>query len=605
MKKKILILSLIIILVSFIGLNIFFEIRAENQSEIDKAVNYLKLQPQNAWNTMALASAGETENNLDYLKSVPSDQKSATTYAKYILALTSAGKNPASFGDENYIEKLKSFYQDNQFGEKDLINDDAWAILALGAVGQENSAMVQSAKDYILSHQNPDGGWSYTLSFSSSDTNDTASIIMALLEAGVSSSSSNVSNAVNYLKARQNNDGGFSYLASDPSDSCSDAWVVSAILKLGQSPDDLSWQKNGKNAIDHLKSLQDADGGFWWQANGDNKFCSPYVLVALSEKFYPVQTAYNLHILRVEGKDSTICETEVSGTTALGLIIKGSKICNYDYTISEYPGLGLYLAKINNEDNWMYMVNNISPMVGADNYYLEPGDQVLWFSGEWLEKGWFPTKADLTKTGDLAEIQVKYYNSETSNWQNLETEGVKIKIGLSDFITNSSGKAEISLSGLEGGFYQAFVESQIIDGKGYLRSEKVNLTTGEAPTEHQVGLKAEIEKVAVPPDGKQDEISFSINPDILDFGKLKPGQNSSQNLTIDNGNNKIYLETEVSGDNVFKDNLNINSQSWRNFSVEMDPGQSKILPVKLNIPLSYNDDFGLVQGDLTFWAIKR
>ncbi|MBI2054317.1 MAG: hypothetical protein HYT36_03210 [Candidatus Staskawiczbacteria bacterium] len=603
-KRKVLTASLIIILISFVGLNNFSEIWAENQLEINKAISYLKLQPQNAWNTMALAGAEETENNLEYLKSVPSNQKSATTYAKYILALVAVGKNPANFGDENYIEKLKSFYQDNQFGEKNLINDDVWAILAFSAVGQGNLAIVQGAKDYVLSEQNSDGGWSYDIS-SSSDTNDTSSTIMALLGAGVPSSSSAILNAISYLKAQQNNDGGFPYLASSPSDSCSDAWIISAIYKLGQDPVNPSWQKNGKNAIDHLKSLQDVDGGFWWQSAGDNKFCSSYAIISLLEKYYPVETIYNLHHLRIEGKDSTVCDIEINGATALDLIIKGSKICNYDYLISEYPGMGLYLVKINGQDSWMYMVNNISPMVGADSYYLEPSDEVLWFSAEWLDKGWFPTKAELTKTGDLAEIQVKYYNSETSDWQNFEMQGIKVKIGSSDFTTDDLGKVEVSLSGLEGGFYQAFVESQIIDGTGYIRSEKVNLTTGQAPKDHQVGLKAEIEKVEVPPGGKQDEISFSVSPDILDFGKLKPGGSSVKNLTINNGNNRIYLETEASGANVFQDNLNIDGKLGKIFSVEMDLGQTKILPVELSIPLSYNDNFGLVEGELTFWAIKK
>ena len=121
--------------------------------------------------------------------------------------------------------------------------------------------------------------------------------------------------------------------------------------------------------------------------------------------------------------------------------------------------------------------------------------------------------------GFLVEIQVKYYDSETSDWQNLEIEGIEVKIGSSGLTTDSLGKTEISLSGLEGGFYQVFVENQVIDGVGYIRSEKVNLTTGEAPTEHQVGLKVEIEQIEAPPGGEQDEISFSVSPDILDFGK--------------------------------------------------------------------------------------
>lgn len=605
MKKKTLIVYLTIVLALLIGFGNFFEVWSESQSEIDKAISYLKAQPQTAWSTMALAGAGETEIDLNHLKSIPSDQESATTYAKYILALVAVGENPSNFGNENYVEKLKSFYQDGQFGEENFINDDVWAILALSSIGQKNLAIVQDAKDYILDNQNSDKGWSYDISFSSSDTNDTAAAIMALLETGVSLSSSAIQNSISFLKSQQNDDGGFSYLADSLSDSCSDAWVVSAIYKLGQDPSSSNWTKNGKNALDHLKSLQDEDGGFWWQSEGDNKFCSSYALVSLLTKHYPIETSYNKHHLRIEGQDSTICDIEINGNTAMDLIIRGSEICNYDYLISEYPGMGLYLAEINGETDWMYMVNNISPMIGADSYYLEPGDEVLWFSGAWLEKGWFPTKLELSKIENSATLQIKYYNSTANNWQNLEIEGVKVKVGESEFITNDIGQIEVSLSGLETGFYQVFVETQIIDEKGYIRSEKVNLTTGEAPQEHGVGLKVEIEKIEVPVGGKQETISFSVSPDSLDFGKLKPGQSSAQDLTISNGDSRIYLEAEVSGASVFHNNLEIDEKFWQFFSVEIEKNQGKVFPVKLTIPFDYDGSFGQQEGELTFWAIKR
>lgn len=605
MRKKILIISLVIILVTLIGLANFSKINSESQSEIETAINYLKSQPQTAWTTTALAGAGEAEIDLNHLKSVPPDQKSPTTYAKYILALVAAGKNPTTFGDENYIEQLKSYYQNDQFGDENLINDDIWTILTLGSVGQENLSMVQKAKDYILTHQNSDGGWSYDLSFSSSDTNDSAAAIMALLEAGVSATSSAIQNALSYLKSVQNNDGGLPYLSASASDSCSDAWVISAIYKLGQDPTDSNWTKNGKSALAHLKSLQDGDGGFWWQSEGDNKFCSAFSLIALLGKYYPVETIYNRHHLRIESQSSTICETETNGGTAMDLIIAGSKICDYNYSITEYPGMGLYLAELEKENSWMYMVNNISPMIGADSYYLELGDEVLWYSGQWLEKGWFLTKVELTKIGDLAKIQVKYYDSIISDWQNLEIEGVRVKIDSSELTTNNLGKIEISLSSLENGFYQVFVETQVINEVGYIRSEKVGLRVGEVPLEHRVGLKVEVEKIGVPLKGKQEAISFSVSPDILDFGRLKPGESSTQNLAIHNGANRIYLEAEVAGASVFQENLEIAERFWQFFSIEVAENATGTFPVKLALPLNYTGDFGQQGGELTFWAIQR
>ncbi len=596
MKKKISIIFLAtLLIVSFAGIS-------SSESETDKAANYLKSQPQTPWSTMALAANNELGLDLSHLVSVPSDQKSPTTYAKYILALVAAGQNPTTFGDENYVEQLKTYYQNNQFGQEDLINDDFWAILALGALGQENLQMVQDAKQYILNNQNVNGGWGYDLS--SSDTNDTASAIIALLEAGVSASSPVIQNALSYLKSAQNDDGGFPYTLGSASDSCSDSWIISAIYRVKQDPA-VDWMKNGNNPLDHLRSLQDEDGGFWWQVQGDNKFCSPYALLSLLEQSYPVKTDYNKHSIRIEGQQDTVCNIQVHGGTAMDLIVSGAEACGYNYTIVEYTGMGLYLSELAGETSWMFMVNNISPTVGADNYYLNPTDKVLWFSGDWLDAGWHPTRIELTQTDSLITIQVQYYDPVNNQWQNLAVTGVKVKIGSSELTTDNQGKIEIASNSLENGFYEVFAETQIIQDIGYIRSEKVSLKTGETPVDHQAGLMVEIEKIQVPDKGEQTAISFSVEPDLLDFGKLKPGESSNSSLTVVNGQTAIYLEAEVSGASVFQDNLKISEQMWQFFSADIDANQSEILPIYFSIPVTYNDNFGLQEGSIIFWAIQK
>ncbi len=333
MKRKILVVLLPISLFALFSFAFLPRTVSETQSEVDKVVGYLKFQPQDPWTAMALAANGEANIDLSGLQSVPDSQKSATTYAKYILALTANGKNPTNFGQENYVEKLKGYFNNNQFGDENLLNDDAWAILALGSIGQENLAQVQKAKDFILSHQNSDGGWGYNVG-GNSDTNDTSSAIMALLEAGIDNSSSAIQKAVAYLKTSQNDDAGFSYSAGSLSDSCSDSWVMSAIYKLGQDPSNANWLKNNKTVKDSLLSLQDTEGGFWWQTKGDNKFCSAFAAVALLHQAYPVQSKYNLHNVRIEGAQKNICDSQVYGGTAMDLIIAGAKKCGYAYSIS-------------------------------------------------------------------------------------------------------------------------------------------------------------------------------------------------------------------------------------------------------------------------------
>lgn len=602
MKKKIFI-SLLIIFTVLMRVGQSRPVQSESETEIQKAINYLKAQPDDAWASMALAAAGETEIDLEHLKSVPQDQQTATSYAKYILALVAVGQDPTTFGAENYIERLKSFYnsEQGQFGDEEMLNDDIWAILALGAIGQENLSIVQDAKDFILSHQAPGRGWGYSIE-ASADSNDTAAAIMALLEAGVAAEASQIKSAIAYLRSVQNDDGGFAWLPGAASDSASDAWAISAIYKLGQDPESADWVKGGNNAILHLQSLQDEDGGFWWQAEGDNKMNTAWAVIALAARHFPVYTDYNRHILRIEGQSSTIWQGFVHGGTPLDLIINASKISGYDYQIIEYP-FGLYLKQTQGEvDGWMYIVNNISPTVGSADYYLNSGDEVLFYFGQWLEHGWLPTKIELTKTKSLVRAQVQYYQED---WQDLEIEGVKVKIGNTEFVSDGAGLVELSLATLEEGLYKVFAESQVIQEQGLIRSERVSLKKGEVPDDHKLGLVVEIERVDAPAEGFQPGISFSVSPDILDFGRLKPSQTSIQNFSISNGSSRIHLEAEVVGASVFQDNLQIDSHLWQHFSTQLAADEAKDFSARLDIPLNYSGEIGRQEGELILWAIKE
>ena len=103
---------------------------------------------------------------------------------------------------------------------------------------------------------------------------------MALVETGANASDPAIVKALDYLRSMQNADGGFPYnpVWGTDSDSGSDAWVICALNKLGQDP--ATWSKDGNNPMLNLQSLQDADGGFWWEnpainPPGNNKAQTP------------------------------------------------------------------------------------------------------------------------------------------------------------------------------------------------------------------------------------------------------------------------------------------------------------------------------------------
>lgn len=590
MTKKIFIFCLIGV--------IFFSGLAFSQSS-QTAVDYIKSKDQNAWTIMALAAAGETNIN-SYLSQVSFQGTLATDYAKYILALVAAGENPSGFEGNNFVQSLRDYFDgtSNQFGDPNYISEDIWAILALGSIGKEYLPEAQAAKQFILDNQNTDGGWSFGLSGNPSSADMTAAVIMALLEAGIEPTNSVIVNAKNYLKSVQNTDGGFPGWAG-PSSASSDAWAISAINKLGE--DASTWLKEGKNPIEHLESLQDSEKGFFYDTQGgagEDSFVTTrtaYAIIALSGKTYPIASSYNQHHLRAEATDATVCNEYINGGTALDLIIEAAKLCEFTYSLQYYESFdSLLLTEINQEQNWEYKVNEILAMVGADNYYLEQGDEVLWYGVDNLWGTWLITEVEVNKTEDLVQIQVSP-----------QVQGLEVKVGTSEFITDAQGKIEIALNSLSPGFYQVRVEHQIIGDTGYIRSEKLGFKVGGTPPEHGVGLQVEIEKVEAPPGGAQAEISFSVSPDILDFGKLKPGGSSSQNVTITNGPAEIYFEAEVSGASVFQDNLYIEKDFWQSFWAQMMAGQEKTWSVGLIIPANYNGDFGLQEGELTFWAIAQ
>ena len=564
-------------------------------ADISKAVTYLQSQAQDPWITQALIAAGENNAPTDHLTQVSGNL--ATDYAKTILALAGAGKNPKKFGNIDYVKKLKTYFNNNQMGDAGLINDDMWSILALSSIKEANSSEVIASKNFILSNQNADGGWGYAVG-GDSDTNDTATAIMALIEAGVNVSNSAITNAVVYLHAAQNADGGFGWSIGGDSDSGSGAWVISALYKIGQNP--ALWDKNGNNPITHLQSLEDTDGGFWWVKPGtsdfNNKAMTAYAVIAISGKSFPVgyynNQPGNYH-LRIEGQNGNICDTYINGGTALDVIKNASAQCNYSYVITE-SSFGAYLSQINNEaaagmSGWMYFINNVAPMVGAGDYVLNEGDEILWYYGGW---GWQPTRLSVNNnnpnSGESITAKVEYFNGQS--WLNLE--GATIKGGGQDYLTNSTGEAIITLSD---GYYIFYAEKN-----NFIRSDKEAVTVGQAVPQN-INLTVEIDQGG----GAQvagEAIIFEVTPDNINFGKINPGSGGAQKLNIVNsGTVNLKVSASVTGNSLFTDNLKLDNNIWSNYFSSLAVNETKEVQANLSVPANYLQS-GVKTGELIFWA---
>lgn len=523
MKKKLLSISIVLSLL----VSVFWIQPAHG--DVNSAVTYLKTKTVSPWISMALVANGESPN-VDYLKTASGSN--AVDYEAPILALAAAGKNPKTFPDTDLVAALKIFHTGGQIGSASILNDDIFGVLALLAAGEPASdSAVTDSKNFILNNQNANGGWSFAVG-GTSDTNMTSMAIMALLEAGVAKTDSHIVNAVSYLKSAQNGDGGFPYDPASPwgtgSDASSDAWVISAINKLGEDPDGSSWSKNGASPVDHLLSLQAGGGYFEYQeGTGEDSFspvAASYAVIALTGKYYPVgiisvPAVPNVNY-KIEGSAGTVCEGGANAPNSLDLVKVIASACGFTYEIVD-TSFGPYLKKIGSDEahdlaGWMYAVNFALPSIGAADYGLKNGDYVIWHFGDF---GWQPRGTE---------------------------------IGLSANILGPSG----------GG------------------SEEAN-----------------------------NSISFSVNVsgggNSLNFGDVTPGASKSQSITIANqGTGSIYIESAVSGDEVFRNYVSVDGVSWRNFSVNLASGSIGEAHVVLQIPASYSNP-GSKTGKLIFWAVSN
>jgi len=232
-----------------------------------------------AWAALGITAVGEDpasgrwkpyENSLiDYLKNEPKDSVTGLSlgtnpcaltttedFARMILVISAVGEDPTNFGDVNYLVMLKSFYDGEQFGTPDIVEDDALAILALVSCGDKDIGMISNAASNIKDQQKEDGRW--ISPYGNSDVKTTSLVIQALIAAGENRDLQVITDALNYLKTTQMDNGGFS-------DAITTSYAIQAITAAGENP--LTYTKNSNSPLDYLVSLQQDDGSFNYTAN--------------------------------------------------------------------------------------------------------------------------------------------------------------------------------------------------------------------------------------------------------------------------------------------------------------------------------------------------
>jgi hypothetical protein len=369
--------------------------------QIVKALTYLRgaQQPDGSiggyvasgWAVMAIAAAGQNPNDwvsggnsvVTYLRNSAAllDPNKATDWERSLLAIVAAGENPRTFGGIDYVSKVTGFCNGTQIGDVTLLNDDVWGILALSSIG-EGQQLIPNVKNFIVSNQNTDGGWSWAVG-GASDADNTAATISALIAAGEPSGSQVMAKATGYLKTQQQMNGGF--ISEGTTNSAVDSWVINAINSVGQSPIAQDWQKSGVSAVSHLLSLQNADGSFKWTASQPTNpvWMTAYAVPALLGKPYPRDTVPPVIASFSPASGGSITGTSISvsasytdatsgvspATVKIWLdnvdVTAGASVTNSTVSYAATVAAGVHTArvsvkdKMNNEANqsWSFTVN--------------------------------------------------------------------------------------------------------------------------------------------------------------------------------------------------------------------------------------------------------
>ncbi len=212
--------------------------------------------------------------------------------AQLILALTSIGEDPHTFGGVDWISLLNSTYDPAAGKYGSFFTHQPWAMLALAAAKESIPA---EAVAYLIANQEDNGSFGFSGRGFGGDTNMTALCLQALAATGEPPSSTRVQNAVAYLHTQQNTDGGFPYAIPSPwggdtsSDSCSTAWVIQGLVAAGEDPAGFAWTSSGNTPFDFLSGMQNPSGAFGfaksWSA--DDLMTTYQVVPALLSRPFP------------------------------------------------------------------------------------------------------------------------------------------------------------------------------------------------------------------------------------------------------------------------------------------------------------------------------
>jgi len=249
-----------------------------------------------AWAAMGLAAAGRNPADvrrgghslLDSLRGEASTLQGLGDAERTILAVRACGASAYSFAGRNLVsEVLRSRDSDDSFYHQ--VNLTAFAIFALRAVGHSPGfAAIREAAGWIERQQNGDGGFGFGARGSSSDVDDTAAALQALVDADARNSGL-LAAAAGYLTRAQNLDGGYPQEPGGESNAQSTAWAVQGLIAAHRNPGSVR-RRGSRSPLGYLESLVAPGGSVRYSRTGTQTpvWVTAQALIALSGWTFPV-----------------------------------------------------------------------------------------------------------------------------------------------------------------------------------------------------------------------------------------------------------------------------------------------------------------------------
>jgi energy-coupling factor transport system substrate-specific component len=249
-----------------------------------------------AWAAMAVAATGLNpaglhrggHSVLDSLRAQAYTLQGVGDAERTILAARACRTSAYSFAGRDLVsEMMRARARDHSFAE--LVNLTAFGIFAMRAIGHTPSFRpIRDAAGWIERQQGRDGGFGFAAGGGSSDVDDTAAALQALVDAGARNGRA-LGAAESFLVRSQNPDGGYPQQYGGESNAQSTAWAVQGLIAAGRDPASVR-RRGSRSPLGYLESLLTSNGSIRYSRTSAQTpvWVTAQALIALAGWTFPV-----------------------------------------------------------------------------------------------------------------------------------------------------------------------------------------------------------------------------------------------------------------------------------------------------------------------------